>query len=446
MRLLPAFSILLATVCAAFAQTSALTGDGRRPVEKPGIALVKPQKWSTPAQAQPVRFTAYTNRGGYFVLRLPNGQDRQVWVAQLVGEAPVVQPDLPAELVDATQREALAARIAEIQSIAQQAPAARTALENLLQPLAEMLARFDSGEVFSAGKWESAASYRIRQFHLLESRLRATLALESSKAKFNLPENAAFLQMRALAAGAPDLQAKLEKLRADHERLVSLERQAALTKQLSQPGITPAATSDILNRLRAYPDPAERTALILNQAETAKLLTSETALIQKNLEDFFAQNSNPVSIPVLPNNLSTRIQTLATEVEKFHASSPPAAIQAPPAARAAISIDRQLPPIAAKFASREFVDVANLLAALETDATSIGPASLHALLVLKTEATARVDRFSKLRSQGEEAETKGDTPAAIAKFQEALEILPDSALQARVARLQSPATLDPSTP
>ncbi|MFM8363751.1 MAG: hypothetical protein ACKOAS_01210, partial [Verrucomicrobiota bacterium] len=366
MRLFPFFCILIATICAAFAQTSALTGDGRRPVEKSGIALVKPQKWSPPAQAQPVRFTAYTNRGGYFVLRLPNGQDRQVWVAQMVGEAPIIQPELPAELVDADQRDALASRLAEIQSLAQQTPAAKTALEALVKPLTETLARFDSGEVFSNGKWESADSYRTRQFDLLESRLRGALTLETNKSQFNLAENSTYRKLQELAAATSALKPRLEKLRADHERLVSLERQAALVKQLSQPGLSEIATADILNRLRAYPVPAERTAIVLEQAKTAALLTSEAALIQKNLEDFFAKNSTAASIPALPSDLSVRIQTLADETQKFQATSPAAGLKAPKeSARAFADIAKELPALSILIAKREWVEVANLANRLE---------------------------------------------------------------------------------
>lgn len=441
MRLLQTFSILMAMACTAFAQTSALTGDGRRPVEKSGIALVKPQKWSPPAQAQPVRFTAYTNRGGYFVLRLPNGQDRQVWVAQMVGDAPIVQPDLPAELVETSQRDALDARLAEIQALAQQAPAAKTALDALSKPLAETLARFEAGEVLSNGKWESADSYRTRQFELLESRLRGTLALETNKSQLNLAENSTFRKLRELAAATPALQPRLEKLRADHERLVSLERQAALVKQLAQPSLTDSAAADILNRLRAYPDPAERTALVLEQAKTAALLSTEASRIQKNLEDFFAKNSTPASIPAPPSDLSVRIQTLADEMRKFQAASPPAGLKAPKeSARAFADIGTELPRLSTLLANREWVEVANLANRLEAQAALIGPAARGAFIQLKTAATAKVDLFSKLRSEGEEAETKGDPIAAAAKFQEALAILPDADLQSRLNRLQASKT------
>ncbi len=439
MRPFPSFWILIAAAGVAFAQTSALTGDGRRPVEKPGIALVKPQKWSSPAEAQPVRFTAYTNRGGYFVLRLPNGQDRQVWVAQMVGEAPVVRPDLPSELVETAGRDALAARLDEIQALARQAPAAKSALDALSKPLAEMLARFDAGEVYSGGKWEPADSHRTRQFDLLESRLRGTLALEQNLSQFNLAENSTFRKLRELAAATPTLQPRLEKLRADHERLVSLQRQADLLKQLAQPSLTDSAAADLLNRLRAYPDPSERTALVLEQAKTAALLSTEAASIQKNLEEFFTKNSSPASIPALPSDLSVRIETLADEMRKFQAASPPAGLKAPiDSARAFTGIGNDLPRLSTLVAKREWVDVATLANRLEPQAALVGPAARGAFLRLKTEATSKVDLFSKLRSEGEEAESQGDPAAAAAKFQEALAILPDPDLQSRLTRLQTP--------
>jgi hypothetical protein len=364
-----------------------------------------------------------------------------VWVAQLVGDAPIIQPDPPAELLDADQREALAARIAEIQSLAQKAPASKTALADLVKPLTDMLVRFDAGEVLSDGKWQPVDEYRTRQFDLLESRLRGTLALETNKSQFNLAENSTYRKLQDLAATTPALQARLEKLRADHDRLVSLERQAALVKQLSQPELTETAAAGILNRLRAYQDPADRTSVVLEQARTAAFLNTEADLIKKNLEDFFAKKSAATSISALPNDLSVRIQTLADELQKFQASSPPAGIKAPKeSARAAIDIDKELPRLAAMVAQREWVEVANLLNRLEPEAALIGPAARGAFIQLKTDATTKVDLFSKLRAEGEEAETKGDPIAAAAKFQEALAILPDADLQSRLTRLQAPQT------
>ena len=74
--------------------------DGHVPVEKNGFALVKPQAWSSPAQASVLKFTAYTDRSargtpgaGYFVFRLPNQTDRQIPVAQIVKVVP--QPEVP---------------------------------------------------------------------------------------------------------------------------------------------------------------------------------------------------------------------------------------------------------------------------------------------------------------------------------------------------------------
>jgi len=164
------FLLALLTVATLSAQTS-LSGDGRQAVEKSGIALVKPQKWSKPNEAVVMRFTAYTNRGGYFVLRTPSGQERQVWVEQIVGGVPLPNPEIPAEIITPAQRNALQDQVGRLKQLVIQVPSAKIDIEQFAKPLVEAIKRYDGGEVRVSDKWEPVATFRAREFSIAESQL-----------------------------------------------------------------------------------------------------------------------------------------------------------------------------------------------------------------------------------------------------------------------------------
>lgn len=437
MRRLLSLLVLLSAATGAFAQP-ALSADGRRAVEKPGIALVKPQKWSKPNEAQVVRFTAYTNRGGYFVLRLRSGQERQVWVEQIVEGKPILEPVLPASLTDAAGREALQAQVQELLRLARIVPAAQIELSKLAQPLRDAIAKFDAGEVLVDGSWRPASEHRLGRFEDLENQIRRSLADERVKAQFNLAENSSFKFLQELAKGDPALEERVRALVADRDRAVSLERQEEIITQLSQTGLAPAVAESLVMRLKTFSDPGERTARVLDLALTASTLSTKADEVRSSLETFYKGQTVEKSLPVLPKDLAEGIRSLGAEVRKFHAATPPAGIPLPnDRIRAAVDIEKETPAINTMLAAKKFADAAKELDRLSNSATAIGPATRGALLTLRTLATTQVDLFDKLRSEGEEAEKAGDIPAAIAKFREALEVCADPALEARIKDMQA---------
>jgi hypothetical protein len=438
MRRLLSFLLLLSAAAGASAQSPALSGDGRRSVEKPGIALVKPQKWSKPNEAQIVRFTAYTNRGGYFVLRLASGQDRQVWVEQIVEGKPILIPEVPSELVDASQRAALETEITEILRLARLVPGAQGELTKLAQPLRDAIAKLDAGEVLIDGRWEPIADYRRRRFEALDAQLRRSLAEERVKAQFLLAENSSYRSMQDLAKDDPALEEKLRALIADRDRLVSVERQDEIIQQLSKAGLATAMADSLLDRLKTFPDPGERTTRVLDQAMTAAALSAKADEVRAALEAFYAGQTLETALPALPTDLAEGIRSLGMEVRKYHAAKPPEGIPLPAdRIRAAVDIQNETPAINSMLANKKFAEAAKELDRLSNSAAAIGPAARGAFLTLRTHATTQVDLFDKLRTEGEEAEKANDIPGALTKFREALDLCADPALEARIKEMQS---------
>lgn len=433
------FLLTLLTASSLSAQTSP-RGDGRQPLEKPGIALVKPQKWSKPNEAVTVRFTACTNRGGYFVLRSPGGQERQVWIEQMVGGAPILQPEIPAEILEASQRNALQGQIDALKLLAAKVPSSARDLAELSQPLAEAIQRFDAGEVRIGGRWEPASSFKSNEFSRVETRLRQSINEEREKSKFDLPQNSLFKQLVDLSKDSPRLQARVEAVRADLQKQVLSEQQAKMIARLSDPGISDSDTLEILARLRTVKNPGESTTRILRQAGTAGLLEQEIAKFQADMEKRFASQIQMDGPPWLPADLAFQGRVLADHLREFRESSPPAAIRIPDeTASALLEVCDGFPKIAPLLEQRNYVEVATLLNRLAAQASKIGPCTQTVFVSLKTSATQKVDLFAKLRAEGEAEEKAGKKPSALSKYAAALEISPNAELSAKIEQLKNPA-------
>jgi len=439
------FGFLLALLAASTlsAQTS-LTGDGRQAVEKSGIALVKPQKWSKSNEAVVMRFTAYTNRGGYFVLRTPSGQDRQVWVEQIVGGAPLPNPEIPDEIITPTQRNALLAEIDLIKQLLIKVPSAKIDLEEFAKPFVEAIKRYDGGEVRISGRWEPVATFRAREFSIAESQLRQAISEETEKAKFDLEQHSLFKQLLELSKGNAQLEAKIEAIRTGLKNKVLAERQAKTIATLSNPNTSDADAAQLLAELKAINEPDPRVTRILEQAVTAELLQQEISKFQKEMEAYFAAMTPGDTPPKLSIILELQNQIISEQVAKFRSSAPPAAVRIPEEnARALSEISTGLPKLSSLFEQRNYSEAATDLSRLTPQAARIGPGTEAVFVSLKTAATKQVDLFTKLRAEGATAEKEGNTKEAIAKYSAALEVSPNAELSAKIEQLKNPPKKQP---
>ena len=433
------FLLVLLTASTLSAQTPP-RADGRQALEKTGLALVKPQKWSKPNEAVVVRFTAATNRGGYFVLRLPSGQERQVWVEQMVGGVPIFEPAIPDEILNPSHLKELQGQLLSYKRHVASVPSAARDIAQLTQPISEAIRQFEKGDVRVKSVWISASSYKSEEFANAETKLRQSFSEESEKSKFELTENSLFKQLVELSKDIPRLQARVEAVRADFQKQVQAEQQDAIIARLSDPNTSNSDALEALVQLRAIPSPNEQVGRILGQAEMASLIEKEIEKFQGAMEEHFATPGAGEEPPRLPANLAFQNQLLAEQIAKFRASSPPPAIRIPEeTARAMAEVCEGFPKILPLLEQQNYVEAATLTNRLAAQAAKFSPSTQAILLALKTAATQKVDLFAKLRSEGEAEETAGNKPAAIAKYSAALEISPDAELASKIEQLQNPA-------
>lgn len=417
--------------------------DGNTIVQTAGIALVKPQPWSKPSEAEVVKFSAFTDRtargsagAGYFVLRLPSGKDTQIPSARIVKL--ILQPQTPSEVIDDSQRRDLQKSIDEMKTSIAAVPAAGTVISEYLKPFQTIASRYDAGEVMtSPNKWETRDKYRQLEIQKVESRLRRAMADAKIKKDFDLNANADFSKLSELAASDAALQARLDAIQMECAKLVSREEQDAILVKLQSP-LSPSAAAILLDKLKSLPDPSPRTASVLRQAEVAAELTQEIDALKLGIESLWNEESLSQGIlPTVSAELTTQIGSLTSKLAVFRAGSPPAGIWLPsPAFDACIAFKDALPTLQARLTERDYKAAIDGVTALSPSGRQIGSKTTAALESIKSYAEGQIAKFSALVDEGNTLLAGTDKKLAVAKFQEALAVMPDANLEKRISEIK----------
>jgi len=441
---MPLFSIFV-LFCAllSLVPLHAQERDGSTIVQTPGIALVKPQPWSKPVEAEVVKFSAFTDRtargsagAGYFVLRLPSGKDTQIPSARIVKL--IIKPKTTIELIDDSQRKELQKNIDEIRATIAAVPSAATALADYLKPLQTAASRYDAGEVMiGADRWETREKNRLSEITKIEFRLRRAMTEAKIKKDFDLDANADFSRLMEFAESDAALKARLDAMRLECAKLVSREEQDAILMKLQSP-LSPSAATLLLDQLKALSDPSPRTVSVLRQADVAAELTRGIDDLKQGFESLWSEESlSKGSVPVVPADITTQIDALTSKIAVFHAGAPPAGIWLPTSAfDACVTLKNALPTLQARLSERDYKTAIEETTALSPSARQIGSKSTEALKTLKSYANGQIAKFSALVDEGNALLPGKDKKLAVAKFQEALAIMPDANLEKRISEIK----------
>jgi hypothetical protein len=441
---MPIFS-RIAILCAAIliVPLHAQERDGNTIVQTPGIALVKPQPWSKPAESEVVRFTAFTDRtargssgAGYFVLRLPSGKDTQIPSARVVKL--ILKPKTIIELVDDSQRRELQKSIDEMTAAIAAVPAAATALGDFLKPLQVDATRYDAGEIMvGPNKWVTRENYRRLEIVKIEQRLRRAMTEAKIKKDFDLDANADFSKLTEFAESDAALKVRLDAMRVESAKLVSGEEQDAILAKLQTP-LSPSAAALLLDQLKALSDPSPRTTSVLRQADVAAALTKDIDTLKQSFENLWNEESlSQGAMPAVPAEISTLIDALNSKIAVFQAGAPPAGIWLPSSTfDACVAIKNALPTLQARLAERDYRAAIEGINSLSAPARQIGSKTTAAFATIKSYSDAQIAKFSALVDEGNTLLTGTDKKLAVAKFQEALAIMPDANLEKRVSEIK----------
>lgn len=415
--------------------------DGRVTTEKPGLALVKPQAWSNPGQASVLVFEAFSDRrargndrAGYFVFRLPDGKTTQIDAAQVVDF--MTQPDVPGELQNEAQAEALRKTLETFEPFAGKSVAGKAAVQRLTAPLADALERYEKGEVFIGGIWKPRAEWKQGKAKEYEARLKNELHSAKSKRSFDLESNPLFVELLALSTSDPELRARLTELQTTHQKLASVEEQTEITNSLKASAHSPGDATALVSRLRALPYPDPQTARILVQATEAESLRTETQSVAAQLNTAFGGDTE--GLPDLSGELSSRIDALAAAYGGFRAGQAPVGLWIPSALFSAVaSVRDQLPQLQSLITSARIPAAIEVLQSLETPSEMIGPQCAAAIASTRATCEERLAKFVECKSQAAAIAAGGDKKTALAKWKESYALVADPGVAAQIEELSA---------
>ncbi|MDX2079552.1 MAG: hypothetical protein SFU53_02090 [Terrimicrobiaceae bacterium] len=424
---------------------SAQTGDGSRPQEKPGIALVKPQPWSSDEQATVLEFQAFIDRtvksspgAGYFVFRTTRMPEYQVPAARVVKL--VVFPDIPATLSNSEERAQLESAIKELEAIAKRVPFAGTALRASIAGLRAESSKYDSGFIKEEGAWIPRSEYFKRQASSLATLARADIDEAPNIREFDLTSNQYFRGLQDLAATETSLRPMVEGVRAYFDAARRKSARNDVLAKLQRPGLGRPEAEVLIAELRKLrPTEDAKANLFLKQWDDASAaageLTNQIESVQAEFESTIG--GEPGATPTVPEPLAAKIKDLSALVDRYRSGNPPAAIVVPLAAADAMKgMVERLPAVSKAVAAKQFLDAKEDLDPLVRDASKIGPKTGEALMVIQRHVTGEIEKFVKLRNEGKALADADKIEEAVAKYQAAYAVLPDREVAATLEDLK----------
>ncbi|MFM8764124.1 MAG: hypothetical protein ACKOEZ_04725, partial [Spartobacteria bacterium] len=233
------------------------------------------------------------------------------------------------------------------------------------------------------------------------------------------------------------LKTRLDAMRVECAKLVSREEQDAILAKLQSP-LSPSAAALLLDQLKALSDPSPRTTSVLRQADVAAALTKDIDALKQTFESLWDEESlSKGSLPTLAADTVAQIEALTSKIAVFHAGAPPAGIWLPSSTfDACVAIKNALAALQARLSERDYRAVIEGVNALSAPARQIGSKTTAALATIKTFSNAQIAKFSALVDEGNSLLAGTDKKLAVAKFQDALAIMPDANLQQRISEIK----------
>lgn len=418
---------------------TAQTSGGER-VDKPGLALVKPQAWSKEGEATVLEFLAVTNHSGYYEFRTAKNPNNQIPTAKVVKL--VIYPESPQSLTSAEERASLQKILNEYAGLSAKFPSATRQLEAAVAPLKSDAAKYDAGNVKEGGQWVLRSAYFKQKATGLASLLRQELSSAGHIKEVDLTTNQYYLGIQELAKSEPSVTPVLEGIRTFHASLVRKADRDALLNQLNSPALSYEQAVVLVKQLKQLQPAEDARANLYVQgwdAAVAKAgdLTGQITAVQARFEDAIPAPGDSAKLPVIPPEVAASIESLSTAIAQYRAGSPPSAIQVPlPVADALIACTARFPELDKQLAAREYLDAKLVLDPLADKAILIGPKTAQCLSAVQKKVTADIEKFQVLRNEAKMLAENDKIEAALKKYNEALAIIPAKDVAAQIQLLK----------
>ncbi len=427
-------TVSIATTVASHAQDAYATQT------KTGIALVKPQAWSKPAEATVMEFQALANRTGYYEFVTKAGEKRQVAGAKVVKI--FVYPDISqfTEIVRAEDVQRLQTLGDEIKAVSTEFPAATSYMQPYQKQVQAELDKYNEGNVKLNGQWVSKTTYLADKATVLVSQLKADIVRSTSEIDLN--NDPRFLSLKDLAKSNAKLNTAVAEIVELQHKQSRFQQRAEILAKLGNTQLTLAEADPMVARLRTLkPEEDPKSAAFIkawdaNLIAADKIVAQATPAIQE-MEKEMGETAVENAPPKLSAGLAAKLSDLNAAIGLFLAASPaPQIAEKIRPARAVVLFNTDLPKVDTDFAAKQFLMAKDKLDGLSRQAVFVGPATDKVVASLQRYAADQIETFSKVREEAKLLADSGKKPEALAKYEAAFEIIPDSGVGDQIAQLK----------
>jgi hypothetical protein len=424
-------------------------GDGFSVKERPGVALVKPQPWSKDAEATVLEFQAYINRtadgspgAGYYEFRTKTADRRQVPIGRIVKL--VVYPDVQElkEIVSLQDRQALISLIEEIKAVVAKFPTLRTYLDPSVKRINEELAQYDSGKVKSEGVWMLRQTFVKSKAIKLASLLKADIVRARPTSSLDLEHDPKFIGLKELGETNSDAKKLATEVSAQFEKLVRAEKRSDLLARLDKSDTSLAEAEATLNELKTLQpeeDPKSEACVKIwdSGLATVRAASGEAEKISKSLERELANFSADDAPPQISPELEKQISAINAAITRFLATNPPSQlVSAVDQSVAVCTAGANFKKLRAIFEEKRYIEAKDILDELAKYADLFGPETTRAVSGLRRQAVGKIEQFTRLRDEAKLLANSGKKPEALAKFEAAFAVIPDSDVGQQVEQIK----------
>ncbi len=423
---------------------------------RPGIALVKPQPWSKPAEATVSEFVGYVDRtpegatgAGYYELKTKQGDKRQVPASRIVRI--IVYPDVSIypRITQTDEREVVAKAAAEIKSIITDYPATRTYLDPSLKALNKELAQYDAGNVKIDGSWVSRESFVAGQVSGLGNQLRSDIARAQPTSSFDLHTDPRFVALNEMAASSASAKALVKEMSESYDKLLRVESRQALRNSFDSNTITYAEALGGVERLKTLkPEEDPRSQAFLKKwvasVDIMNQLRARAEPLAKEFDDQMKSVTDVAIPPLASPELLAKINSLEGDLKIFLATKPePVLVKESDLTISLTSISSAFNKLQTLFPAREFLQAKELLDPLVARSSAVGPETKRVAGLLQTYVGERIQDFSRQREEAKIFLDSGKQKEALEKYEAAFAVIPDPTVGEQVNQLKEALGLNP---
>jgi hypothetical protein len=440
-------ALFLAFSGALLSIAAAQSADGYTEQQLGGVALVKPQSWSSANDTTVVEFKAYTDRtvrgtpgAGYYIFKSPAGNDRQISASKVAELFIYPSAAVLSRIANDTDKQNLEKLIGQMKKLIATYPATASYINPKIKQVEGELAQYASGKVKYDGEWMERTAHQREKADQIIALIKADISRTKVASDYDMqsdPRYQALLTMKDASVGP-----LVEELVAFYDKKDRADQRTKLLAELNSKDTTfsEAQTSVMaLKSLKPEEDPNAESFLKSwdASADAYEKITRSLKNATVEFEKLFSGGELLTEFPVLPEALAKELPGLSKSITDYQATKYPPQLELPPDLSSSIKdFAKSYPSLQKQLADHKLFEAKDTLDSLVDPASHIGAKTRAAFIKTQKYLVAQISQFTKLRDEAKLLEGTSKPQEALAKYESAYSIVADDAVAQQIELLK----------